>query len=116
MRRVNDGAAQVAVRSLLPLTLHVVISAEVDDPSQGVLRVRIEGDLSGWAEWRIQGTADGAVAHYRQQVAVTRPWLAVLAQLVAPALRANHRWMMRSGHRALRSEILGGPSGTTEVG
>lgn len=103
--RIDGTSGHAFVRSLLPFTLDLVLTREVEDPHEHVLRVRIAGDLEGWSEWRLSAVAgdgpDRTIADYAQEVVVTAQGLHGPPALVAPVLRANHAWMMWSGQRGL---------------
>ena len=99
--RIDERSGRGVVRSLLPLRLDLVLTREVEDHDGGHLRVRITGDLRGYAEWRVVAGAKGAEAHFEQSVRVATR-LERVATLVPWVLRANHAWMMRRGRRGLR--------------
>ncbi|WP_323097687.1 SRPBCC family protein [Intrasporangium sp. YIM S08009] len=109
VRRIDADSGHAYVRSLLPYTLDLVLTREVEDADGGVLRVRIGGDLEGWSEFRLEpATSDrraraGAVtlARYSQEAVVTARGLDRLTPVAAPVLRLNHAWMMRAGERGL---------------
>ncbi|KGN38141.1 SRPBCC family protein [Knoellia subterranea] len=101
IERVDAESGWAEVRSVLPYTLRMLITREVEDEATGRLRVRLEGDLTGWAEFRVspsakEGANSVAAVAFRQEVEVTAPLLGRVAPALAPALRANHAWMMRS--------------------
>ena len=54
-RRIDDERGVAVVRSVLPYTLHLVLTREVDDGVAGRLRVGIDGDLEGWASFARRG-------------------------------------------------------------
>jgi hypothetical protein len=96
------------VRSVLPYTLHLVLTREVEDAATRTLRVGIGGDLDGWASFDLAvGAGTGTVARYRQEVTVTARHLGRAAPVVEPLLRFNHDWMMRSGERGLAAYLRG---------
>ncbi len=99
--RIDEHSGRGVVRSLLPLRLDLVLTREVEDHGAGHLRVRLSGDLHGYAEWRVVARAKGAEARFEQHVRVA-PRLERAATLVPWLLRANHAWMMRQGRRGLR--------------
>lgn len=126
VERIDADSAVVAVRSVLPYTLRLVLTRDLEDPDLGVLRVRVGGDLSGWSQWDVLrgaqtrsadgGRAGGSDAHaggggaatvarFTEQVEVTGA-LGRVAGPAAPLLRANHRAMMRAGARGL-ARLLG---------
>jgi hypothetical protein len=94
--RVSEDVGDARVRSLLPITLRLRLVREVDDPATGRLRVGLSGDLTGWAEFLLTPGGGGTEVVFRQEVEVTVPVLRRVAPVLAPLLRANHSWMMRS--------------------
>ncbi len=122
VRRIDADSGHAYVRSLLPYTLDLVLTREVEDAEAGVLRVRIGGDLEGWSEFRLEPGPGRptpgrtvTLARYTQEAVVTTGGLERLTPVAAPVLRLNHTWMMRAGERGLAA-WLGRPSGTGEPG
>ena len=122
VRRIDADSGHAYVRSLLPYTLDLVLTRDVEDADAGVLRVRIGGDLEGWSEFRLEparaerrGSAAGAMtlARYAQEAVVTTRGLDRLTPVAAPVLRVNHAWMLRAGERGLAA-WLGRPAGPGE--
>jgi hypothetical protein len=107
VERVDDDSGHAFVRSMLPYTLDLLLTREVEDPARRVLRVGITGDLEGWSEWRVVGARAGARADYTQEATVSAGGLERLVPLAAPLLRANHSWMMRAGERGLADYLRG---------
>ena len=113
VRRIDADSGHAYVRSLLPYTLDLVLTREVEDADAGLLRVRIGGDLEGWSEFRLEpGAGDGGegagvvtLARYAQEAVVTTLGLDRLTPVAAPVLRLNHAWMMRSGERGLAAWV-----------
>ena len=105
LERIDETSGRGQIRSALPLTLHLVLTREIEDREGGHLRVRLDGDLEGWAEWTIAGDPQGACrATFDQDVRVAARWSRA-ATLSPAVLRANHAWMMRQGRRGLAREI-----------
>lgn len=111
INRLDERSGHALVRSLLPYTMDLLLTREVEDPVERVLRVRIDGDLEGWSEWRLEavsGTPEPlTLVHYTQEARVTATGLSRLVPVSGPVLRANHTWMMRWGELGLRA-YLGG--------
>lgn len=107
--RIDADRGHAFVRSLMPWTLDLVLTREVEDPVVGLLRVGITGDLEGWCQWRLTpGRVLGAastVADFSQEAVVTAAGLSRLAGVAAPVMRANHDWMMRGGRRGLVAHL-----------
>ena len=104
VERIDDRSGRGGIRSLLPVTMDLVLTREIEDHEGGRLRVRLDGDLRGWAQWSVVGDASAAVATFDQEVRVA-PRLHRAATLVPVVLRANHAWMMRQGRRGLAGEL-----------
>lgn len=107
--RMDGQRGRVRIRSLLPYTLQLVLTRQVEDPMARTLRVSIGGDLQGWAQWRLEPDGSGGTrARFDQEAALTVRGATRLAPLAGPLLRANHTWMMRSGQRGLRAWLAAG--------
>lgn len=105
VERIDDSSGRGRIRSLLPVTMVLVLTRELEDHEGGHLRVALDGDLVGWAQWSIAADgAAGVVATYDQEVRVAAR-LNRAATLAPFVLRANHAWMMRQGRRGLAREI-----------
>ena len=104
VERIDERSGRGRVRSLLPVPLDLVLTREIEDHEGGRLRVRLDGDLRGWAQWSVVGDASAAVATFDQEVRVA-PRLHRAATLVPVVLRTNHAWMMRQGRRGLAGEL-----------
>ncbi|MHA7127849.1 SRPBCC family protein [Janibacter indicus] len=105
LERIDETSGRGRIRSALPLTLYLVLTREIEDREGGHLRVRLDGDLEGWAEWTIAGDPQGGTrAVFDQDVRVAARWSRA-ATLSPAVLRANHAWMMRQGRRGLAREI-----------
>lgn len=107
VKRIDDDSATVEVRSVLPYTLHLVLTREVEDPGTGLLRVRIGGDLVGWSQWELaeDSVSGRTAAEFTEEVQVTGA-LGVAARPAAPLMRANHLAMMRGGERGLAALLM----------
>lgn len=106
--RIDADSGRVAIRSTLPYTLTLVLTREAEDARQGLLRVRIDGDLAGWASYRVSATPSGARADYHQVTSVQVSWLRPLVPVLRPLLAANHAAMMRSGRAGLSRVLTSG--------
>lgn len=106
VERVDDDRGVALVRSVLPYTLRLTMTREVEDPVDRVLRVGLGGDLCGWSEFVISAVeGEGCAVAYRQEVEVTAPVLRRVAPLLGPVLRANHALMMRSCERGMAGAL-----------
>ena len=135
IRRIDDDSGHAYVRSMLPYTLDLLLTREIEDADAGILRVRLGGDLEGWSEFRVSpapsSVHDGsyaaddrshaadpsdpvppmaAVADYRQEATVTAAGLEHFVPMARPLLTLNHRWMMRAGERGLAQWLRNGGS------
>ncbi|AKU18448.1 SRPBCC family protein [Luteipulveratus mongoliensis] len=107
----DDESGLVVIRSLLPVTLRVVVTRQVVDPDGGVLRAGLTGDLTGWSQFVVRREGRGTHLDYTQECAVTKRRLGRAAQALRPVLLVNHAAMMRAGMRGLQS--YASSSGTT---
>ncbi|MFF5324546.1 SRPBCC family protein [Janibacter hoylei] len=73
--RLDERSGRARIRSALPLTLHLVLTREIEDHARGRLRVRLDGDLEGWAQWSVDSDPQGggACATFDQDVRVAAP-------------------------------------------
>lgn len=101
VERLDETSGRARIRSALPMTLHLVLTREIEDREGGHLRVRLDGDLDGWAGWTVVDDPRGGVrATFDQEVRVASR-LSRAATLAPAVLRANHAWMMRQGRSGL---------------
>ncbi|MGY1502207.1 SRPBCC family protein [Streptomyces sp. QTS52] len=103
--RVDDTSGVIRIRSLLPYDLTFTAREVRRDPAAGVLEIAMTGDLDGWARWTLTVAGDGTLAHYDQEVDVTKPLMRRLAVPGRPLFRANHALMMRAGRRGLAAHL-----------
>ena len=109
-QRVDDDRAIVRVRSALPYDLHLLLTRRRDTAE--VLEAGIEGDLRGFARFRLRPDGPGATRMlFEQEVEARKPLMRVLAPLARPLFRWNHAAMMRSGERGL-ARFVAAPTGT----
>ncbi|MGN9793875.1 SRPBCC family protein [Streptomyces sp. OZ13] len=104
---VEEGVGTARFRSFLPYDLCVTGSAQRSDPVDGVLEVRMAGDLDGWSRWTVRAGGRGTRALYEQEVVVRRPLMRRLSVPCRPVFRANHAFMMRGGRRGLEAYLEG---------
>jgi hypothetical protein len=103
--RLDDTTGVIRIRSLLPYDMTFTAREVRRDPEAGVLEIAISGDIDGWARWTVRAHGDGSLARYEQVVDVNKPLLRRLALPGRPVFRANHRLMMRAGHRGLLAHL-----------
>ncbi|GGV68136.1 polyketide cyclase [Streptomyces thermoviolaceus subsp. thermoviolaceus] len=101
--RTGAATGVLRVRSVLPFELTLTVREVRRDPAAGILHGALGGDLEGWARWTVAAHGSGTLVRYEQQVRVRAPLLRRLAVPGRPFFRLNHRLMMRSGRRGLRS-------------
>ena len=104
-RRIDATSGELRCRSMLPYELVFVMRREVEDPTAGVLRASLTGDLVGSSQWTISGNGDGTLAVFDEEVAVGHGAVHLASRFVRPLLRLNHDHMMRSGERGLRTHL-----------
>jgi len=108
--RVDEDRAIVRIRSVLPYDLHLLLTRERDTPS--VLEAAIDGDLRGFARFRLRPDGAGSTRMlFEQEVEARKPTMRALAPLARAAFRWNHAAMMRSGERGL-ARFVAAASGT----
>lgn len=111
----DDRSGLLIIRSLLPLTLRVTVTAEIDSPE--LLKARLDGDLIGWTQFAIRPSAGGdspyasasaydvgTVIEYSQVARIGKRGWAQAARFAKPVLVANHIAMMRAGRNGLRRQ------------
>lgn len=108
VRRLDEEHAVAIIHSVLPLSLEVVFGPVSARPDEGLLNVRLAGELDGSAQWHVRRAGRMTVVDFRQDVRVRARLLTTLAALGHPALSVNHAVMMRAGERGL-AEYLGIP-------
>ncbi|AKT50625.1 SRPBCC family protein [Arsenicicoccus sp. oral taxon 190] len=100
---LDGDRRRLGIRSLLPVTLDVVLTGQVGDLDQGVLRVGLSEDLEGYAQWQLSWQGDTTTAaRWTQDVHLTHEKLQRLPITSHRLLRLNHAHMMRSGEAGLR--------------
>lgn len=109
IHRTDESSGVVCIRSVLPIVLRLTLRREAEVRHEGLLRVRVEGDLRGWSQWHVVPTPTGSLAWFTEEVTVVRPILRAVAGLPGGlgrrALEINHQAMMRSGKQGLRAHL-----------
>jgi hypothetical protein len=105
VRRIDELSGELRCRSLLPYDLVFVVHREVEDAAAGVLRARLDGDLTGTSQWTVRAEGSGSVAVFDEYVDVRKRLVRAAGRLVRPALRFNHDLMMRAGEKGLRRQL-----------
>jgi uncharacterized protein YndB with AHSA1/START domain len=63
------------------------------------------GELNGIGRWRLARRADAVDAQYEWTVTTGKPWMNVLAPLLAPVFAWNHDQVMAEGGRGLARHL-----------
>jgi len=63
------------------------------------------GELSGRGRWRLEAEDGTTRVRYEWTVETTKPWMNLLAPLLAPAFRWNHGQVMAAGGRGLARHL-----------
>lgn len=105
VKPIDDTAAVVTIRSLLPYDMAFTAREALRDPGAGVLEITMSGDIDGWARWTLSAGGAGTLARYDQVVDVNKPLLRRFAVPGRAVFRANHRLMMRAGRRGLAAYL-----------
>lgn len=104
---MDEDRAVVRVRSALPYDLHLLLTRRRD--TETVLEAGIEGDLRGFARFRLRPDGDGSTRLlFEQEVEARKPLMRRLAPIARPLFRWNHARMMRSGRRGLAALVATG--------
>lgn len=106
--RLEEDVALVACRSVLPVTLHVVLRPRVEDREAGVLEASVEGDLAGWSRFDLDPTPGGVHVLHTQEVRVARPLLSAGSLLARRLLVWNHDRMIEALWTDLEARLLSG--------
>lgn len=95
--------ALVICRSRLPYDLELHLHAESREPD--LLRVGIDGPITGSAQWRLTPVPGGTRLEFEQQVRAKDAMFVVASYLVKPLLRWNHHAMMRGAEDGLAARF-----------
>jgi len=106
VRQLDDQSGLLRFRSALPYELVVVATEARQDPGEGVLEARLDGDLEGFTRWTVTALDPGrTVAVFDEDVIVRKRLMRLLALPARPAFRANHSLMMRHGRAGLARHL-----------
>jgi uncharacterized protein YndB with AHSA1/START domain len=70
-----------------------------------ILEGEAHGELEGLGRWTLTSRDGGTDVRYDWIVYVTKPWMRLLAPLLAPAFRWNHRAVMAAGQAGLARHL-----------
>ena len=107
VHRFDEDHHKMVVRSFLPYEIDYTLIRETSDRAQGLLRGRVEGDIVGTIEWRINPSPSGCVAYFFEDVETTLEVLNLLAPVARWMFEFNHQLMMRDGHLGLSAYVSG---------
>jgi len=107
VRRLSDESFELRCRSVLPYDLVFVSTQARVDPTARVLRATLTGDLNGYSRWTIYPETEGSLLIFDEEVTLGKESLRRIAPIARPAFRANHKIMMSSGERGLRTYLAG---------
>ncbi len=93
------------VKPPLPYTLHFdVILVEVVD--QELVRARIEGDITGWAQLTAIDHAQGSEFRLISELSPASGVLRLMTRVARPVAAFGHDWVLDTGARQFRSVAL----------
>ena len=64
-----------------------------------------DGNLEGCGRWTLSARGPTTVVRYEWRVAVTKPWMRLLAPLLRPAFAWNHGVVMEWGRKGLLAQL-----------
>ena len=101
----GEGRGLVLCRSVLPYTLELLLTEEVDRPER--LEVSVEGDLEGRVSFDLAPEGPGTRLDFAQDVVVPG-LLGALSRVARPVLTWNHDRMMRGCVEGVRRRVASG--------
>lgn len=105
-RLVDNDHCDLAVRTLLPVTLQFTLQRDIEDPSTGMLRAAATGDIVGLVEWRLTPVVNrDTIARFTEDVTLQHTQAARLDRVIRPLLALNHRLAMNSGAHGLARHL-----------
>ncbi|MGH3367550.1 MAG: SRPBCC family protein [Nocardioidaceae bacterium] len=108
VEQIDEHTASLICRSLLPYRLHLRVIRRREHRDEGLLEVRLTGDLDGWSRWTLTPNGAGTGLLYEQEVVAHGRLLRHLGRVARPGLRFNHAWMMRSCRHGLARYLRAG--------
>lgn len=97
-------ASEIVTRGILPYDVNWRLELIESEPPVR-LKVRAEGDLIGFGEWRLRQDGSSADLTYDWRVRLGKPWMQRLEWLLKPLFVLNHHWVMRRGEAGLIEEL-----------
>ena len=100
---LGSDDALVVCRSALPYDLELHLHAERRDAD--VLRVRIDGPIKGYAQWKLSAAPGGTRLDFEQRVRAVDRGFVLASYLFKPLLRWNHQRMMQGAEDGLAARF-----------
>jgi len=91
-------------RTALPYTLTFDMRTTRVEPKT-IIEGRAVGELDGVGRWTLSEDGAGTKVRYEWSVAVTQPWMRMLAPVLRPVFAWNHGVVMRWGYDGLRRKL-----------
>ncbi|TWP34467.1 SRPBCC family protein [Leekyejoonella antrihumi] len=108
---------EMALRSVLPITLRFTLHRDVEDHQQGLLRATATGDIDGTVEWAVTDQpGNRSTAAFTQAATLTHPIAVKVDRIIRPVLEWNHAVAMRSGAAGIAEYLDSDTSGPSPAG
>jgi carbon monoxide dehydrogenase subunit G len=112
--RRGDASGVGSVRRIewatrLPYRITIEVEA-VEATQHQRLRGRSRGELDGEGLWLLCGQGTHTEVTYLWRVELRKPWMRLLAPLLAPVFRWNHDGLMRAGEAGLARWLCDTPA------
>jgi hypothetical protein len=111
VQRLEPGDAQglgaidrMHWRTALPYTLSFDIETVAIEKHRAI-EGRAFGELDGTGLWTFEEAPGGVIARYLWRVEVTKPWMRLMAPLLAPVFAWNHHKVMRWGEAGAKKRL-----------
>lgn len=115
--QLDADNVEMALRSVLPITLRFRLHRDVEDHRQGMLRATATGDIDGTVEWVVTNEPhDRSTAAFTQAVTLTHPIATKVDRIIRPILEWNHAVAMRSGWSGINRYLATDAAATHRTG
>jgi hypothetical protein len=91
-------------RGWMPYRLKLTFTKTADNRPDGYT-LAVAGDLEGTGEWSFVQDGEWVDVTFDWRVRANKAGVRQLSPLLKPLFRSNHRWSMREGEKALRTEL-----------